>query len=308
MKNLFAAAAFLAVGTVGAQELKYGDLNYFYKKGQLDAGVVIDLINDKQVADLGTNKFKVYSFGYIGSAKATYGLMDKLNVFAQTEYAYEFNSDNGAGGRSFNSDGVRNVGVGADYRIYNQNDHLFNLDVGAVVRVATEDAIRGTNIGAFKDGNFAEVSDSVELRLKAGRKWDLANEVFLLAGVIYNGEGSAIQRGATDASIDYDSSIDYKLSANYQWRPVNEFMTGFGVGATYFGDRETNSANILFKGTQESHLDLNFNFAAKYLVTDHMIVSLNIMNARLADYDNAGISMVQRHSFVYGFGVNYLFD
>lgn len=310
MKNLFAAAALLAVGTVGAQELKYGDLNYFYKQGQLDAGIAVNMLHEKQVADIGANQFKLYSLGYIGSVKATYGVMDKVNAFVQTEYAYELNTDDGNGGRSFNSDGVRNVGLGADYRLFNQNDHMFNLDVGAVVKAPTEDATRGVNVGSFKDGNYADAGNSVELHAKAGRKWDLANEVFFLAGVVYNMDGDVKQyTGSGPTQIDYDSSIDYKLSANYQWRPVNTFMVGFGAGATYFGEKEVRSPNLTFDGTQGSHLDFNFNFVAKYLVTDHMIVSFNMMNTRLADYDvSTQIEGTKRTSYGYGLGVNYLFE
>lgn len=310
MKILFAAAALLAVGTVSAQELKYGDLNYFYKKGQLDAGVAVDMLHEGQRI----NNAKFYSLGYIGSAKATYGVMDSVNAFVQTEYAYELNTDNGdSKSRSFNSDGVRNISLGADYRLYNQNAHLFNLDVGAVVKAPIEDAVRGNYVGGIQDGNYADSSNTVEVHARAGRKWDLANEVFFLAGIVYNMDGELTQKesGAADTQIDYDSSIDYKLSANYQWRPVNTFMTGFGIGATYFGEKKasTSPSNPKFNGTQESHLDFNFTFAAKYLVTDHMIVSLNMMNSVLADYDvSAQIESTKRTSYGYSFGVNYLFE
>lgn len=312
MKNLFAAAALMAVGTVGAQELKYGDLNYFFKKGQLDAGVALNMDHGKQVAELGAQKFKLYSMGYIANVKATYGVFDKLNVFAQTQYAYELNTDDGADGRSFNSDGIRNVGVGADYRFFNQNDHLFNFDLGAVVKFPIEDAVRGVNIGAVKDGNFADPSNTIELNAKAGRKWDLANEVFFLASVVYNLDSVNDYKqktGGGDSSVDFDSSIDYKLTANYQWRPVNTFMVGFGAGATLVGEKKAISSNINFDGTQESHVDLNFNFLAKYLVTDHMILTFNLYNSRLADYEvSSQVESTKRTSYGYGLGVNYLFE
>src|SRR5690606_31038317 len=97
--------------------------------------------------------------GVILSTQLAYAFTDQFNAFVGLEYAYdrEFENKTDAKTTDYTSDGLANPALGVNYRLLNQNDSRYNLDLGAVARINIEDAEDGDAVpGNSKDGNFAE--------------------------------------------------------------------------------------------------------------------------------------------------------
>jgi len=83
----------------------------------------------------------------------------------------------------------------------------------------------------------------------------------------------------------------------------------FGLTGTRVGEVEGNDESEDF--TITDHLDYQFSFNAKYLVTDSMIAKFIFTQDNRSDFDyeaNSGDSEVdKRHALQYGLGVDFLF-
>jgi hypothetical protein len=311
MRKLIAVAAVLAFTSAhAAEELKFGDVNYFLKQGQL--GVTAD-VNQTFLKEkvLGT---KLVTRGYNIDTNFAYAINDRLNAFVGLQYAYDKKTgDNNSGtDGKYYSDGLANPALGVNYRLQNQNEAMYNVDFGAVVRFGLEDAEKGTSTGQDKnDGNNATGSNSLELNARMGRKWNEANEWQLAVGGVYNMAGDyTINDAAGDIDVDTDASYDLFLRATYQYRPVNEFMVLLSAQATQVGavDGDIDGGGKL---NRDTHVDVDLRFTAKYLITDNVIGKFNYGAARLQPYDvktAAGTDSVnQRMSNFFGLGVDLLF-
>lgn len=318
MRKLIAVAAVLAVTSAhAAEELKFGDVNYFLKQGQVGAtaDVTQTHLNEKV---LGT-KYVTKSVNV--DANVAYAFTDKLNAFVGLQYAYDKEvkdvtnkqaNGNYTNGRYY-EDGLANPAVGVNYRFQNQNEAMYNVDFGAVARINIEDAERGDSAGEDKnDGNHAVGNNSLELNARMGRKWNEANEWQLAVGGVYNMDGDYTINGVGgDTDIDTDASFDLFIKGTYQYRPVNEFMVLISAQATQVGAQDGDISGGGGKLDKDSHIDMDLRFTAKYLITDNLIGKFNYGAARLQEYDvkTAGgtDSVNQRRSNFFGLGVDLLF-
>ena len=307
MKKMIAVAGLLAVAAAAnAQELKFGDVNYFLKQSQQN--VTFDIA---QTYYRSSNKADttVETRGVLFSTTYSYAFADNLNAFIGLEYAYDRNSEdktdaNNPKLNSYDSDGLNNPALGLNYRLLNQGTSRYNVDFGAIARIKLQDAERGTLGG--KDGNFTDPRSSLELNARMGRKWNEANEWQLAVGAQYFMDGEFDQKLAAGGKtkIDQDSSTDFFVRGTYQYRPVNEFMMLLSAQATRVAeiDGDINS---------DEHLDMDFNFTAKYLITSTFIAKFNYGQSHNSDYDvkAAGVKDEQRkrHENTFGLGVDFLF-
>lgn len=309
MKKFLAVAAILAVTSANAEELKFGDLNYFLKQGQFN--VAADFIvnnetarqNEAEDVDV-DNYFLNTNFGYAltDSFNLTFGLDAVL--MGETEID---------DGESADTMGLQNPKFGANFRLLNQKDSGLNLDFGAVAKVKLID--REVATGNDDDGNmlnpalsnYAEPRNTLALTARLGKKWNEANEFYLVAGADYHMDGEYELLGnEDDADVDFDSSIDYKLGGFYQYRPVYEFMMTFGLTATRVSDADVEVDNNDF--TFEEHMDYQFSFDAKYLVSEAIIAKFIFKHDKRDDIDiDGGEDLDKRRSVQYGFGVDFLF-
>jgi hypothetical protein len=183
-----------------------------------------------------------------------------------------------------------------------------NIDFGALINVRLMDAEYGYN---GKDGGFNKGNHSVELNTRLGHKWNEANEWQVIAGYVYNTAGEFTQNTAGgDNDVDTDASHDFYLKALYQYRPVQEFMMTVSGTARRIGEVESDDNNNN-EYTDESHIDYNFGFSAKYLITENFIGRFNYGLNRLEEYDREvnGTDSEQKNRFMntYGFGIDWLF-
>lgn len=307
MRKMIVAAAVLAVTSAhAAEELKFGDVNYFFKAGEINALANFNSAYQKEKVISTMQETR----GYIFETQLTYGVSDQLNVFLGLDYAYDLQTEI-SGNPDIDSDGLANPILGANYRLMNQSATAYNVDVGAVAKINIEDAENGSSSpGVSDDGNFAEGRSSLELNAKIGRKWNEANEWQLATGVNYFKDGESTDVGSPDVDVDEDSSIDMYLRATYQYRPVNEIMFLVSAQATQVGEAETEDDNNV-KTTVDSHMNMDFRFTTKYLVTDSTIVKFNYGMSRNADVDvkSGGTSdeVSNRRENFWGFGVDFLF-
>jgi hypothetical protein len=308
MKKFLAVAAVLAVTSVNAEEVKFGDLNYFLKQGQFNVGVDA-IVNNETSRVGGTAETEVD--GYFLNTQFGYALTDSLNVTVGVNYLYDGETEVNKGASADDS-GIQNPKFGANYRLMKQSDAGFNFDVGAVATLNVIDREVGT---VDKEGNnqnplysnYADPRSSLDLNARLGNKWNEANEYYFLAGIAYHMDGEYEQLEGD--MVDMDSSVDFKLGAFYQYRPVNEFMITLGLSGTRVGEVDGNDESEDF--TITDHLDYQFSFNAKYLVTDAMIAKFIFTQGNRSDFDyeaNSGDSEVdQRHALQYGLGVDFLF-
>jgi len=306
MKKIVIASLMLVSVSSSAQELKFGDLNYLYQKGQFNVGADTNFTSNEFTLS-GTKK---KTEGFELNTRLTYGLSEKLNAFVGLEYQWldvDVKGDSGYG-----QHGLRNPLAGVLFRMMGQEDSSVNFDLGLLGRLRVEDAKSGDITSHNpKDGNASNGRNSVDLYARLGSKWNIANEWQLVAGVTHNtsGDYDQLHGGSSSTSVDVDSSTDYFLRAFYQWRPVNEFMMNFGAAATEVSDVETKSAGV--KSTLEKHLDVDFTFVAKFLVTDNFLVRFNYLQGLHQQYDvsSAGSSskLSGRHYQLIGLGADYLF-
>lgn len=311
MRNMIAVAALLVATTAGAaEELKFGDVNYFLKTGEFNLTGDVTQTYEKNKFDGTTLETR----GLLFSTQLAYAYNSQFNVFLGLDYAWDRETEDKttAANADFSSDGLANPTVGVNYRLMNQNDSRYNVDFGAIARINIEDAERGDSAGQnSKDGNFADSRSSLELNARTGRKWNIANEWQLAAGLVYFTEGeTTVNDVGGKTELDDDSSYDVYLRATYQYRPVNEFMMLLSAQATQVGETES---DIKGGGSvkADAHLDLDFRFTAKYLIMDNFIAKFNYGMSRNADYDVkvAGTKqeLEKRRESFFGLGVDFLF-
>lgn len=307
MRRMIATAMLLVAGTAqSAEQLKFGDVNYFLQQGQFNLLADVNSSYEKQKYQ----NVALEARGVILSTQLAYAFTDEFNAFVGLQYAYdrEFENKTDSKVTDYTSDGLANPAFGINYRYLNQNDSRYNFDLGAVARINIEDAEDGSSVaGNSKDGNFAESRSSLEVNARLGRKFDIANEWQLAAGAVYFTDGEKTVNGiAGDIKSDEESSIDFFLRATYQYRPVNEFMMLLSAQATRIGEMEED-----VKGggslTHDSHIDLEFRFTAKYLITDNFIAKFNYGQARNSSYDIENNKVKNRRANFFGLGVDFLF-
>jgi hypothetical protein len=313
MKLLIGFMVLGFVSAAQAQDLKFGDLNYFLKSGQINAGADLSIGNESLKRE---NTGDVRVNGYFADAKVAYGVLDNLTGFVKLQYQYEVDTELKTGSGSFDTTGLQNPEFGANYRLLNQSSFGYNVDFGAVVGLKLMDRKAGS-LTSQEDGDLldpalstrGEPRHKVELNGRLGKKWNEANEFSILAGVIYHQETDYEDKGNNgDATIE--SSMDLKAGGYYQYRPVNEFMLGLGLTGIYVGEAKgKNGAKV--KATATSHFDFQASFDAKYLVTEALIVKFMMNQDRRSDFEfqtNSGDSNIEkRKSFNYGLGIDYLF-
>lgn len=305
MKKAIALAAVLIASSAQATSgLDFGDLNYFLKAGQFNLTSNFNVVTAENT-DEGSGE-KSETNGFVLDNRFGYGVADNINAFVGLDYAPKLETELPGSPDSQNG-GLSNPYFGANYRLMNQKDGAINLDFGAVARVRFMDAEIGTD---GEDGTFNRGNHSLELNSSIGRKWNEANEWRLTASVIQQLDGEVeVKTASGDADVDTSSSTDFSLLAAYQYRPVQEFMMTVSAQALRVGETEVKSSGI--KGTDEAHLDFNFGFSAKYLITESFIARFNYGQSRLAEYDTetAGVDSEQkdRHALFYGFGIDWLF-
>ncbi|WP_408097948.1 hypothetical protein ACJVC5_03220 [Peredibacter sp. HCB2-198] len=306
MKRMIAVAGLLVVSAASAQELKFGDVNFFLKEHQQN--LTLDIFQTYYKSENKANQ-TTETRGNLFSATYAYAFSNSINAFLGLDYIINnqtedrTNTDASLNQNSFYSNGLANPAVGLNYRLLNQNSSRYNVDFGFIAKINVQDAEKGSLGPGPKNGNYANGRNSYELNARTGRKWNEANEWQLAAGFIYNQEGDYKQRSAGgDTTIDEDSSQDIYLRATYQYRPVNEFMTLISAQATRVGEID--------KDIQaDDHVDLDFRFIAKYLITESFIAKFHYGMSRNSDYDTldgAGEEVKRRENF-FGLGADFLF-
>ncbi len=311
MRKLIAVAAVLAITSAhAAEELKFGDVNYFLKQGQKNVTADISQTFYKQNDKNQTPATKTVTRGYLLDTTLGYAFTDRLNAFVGLSYAYDLKTDDKTttSNGKFYSDGLANPAVGLNFRLQNQNEAMYNVDFGAVARINVQDSEKGSSVGQSKeDGNFADGRNSLELNARMGRKWNEANEWQLAVGGIYHQDGeTTLNASAGDTDIDEDSSYDLFLRATYQYRPVNEFMVLTSLQATQVGERDIKPQGAS-KDTLDAHTNFDFKFTAKYLVTDNVIGKFNWGVSHLGKIETKNETITNRLQNFFGFGVDYLF-
>lgn len=310
MKRILAAAAMLAVCSANASDVKFGDLNYFLKQSQFNLTADVNIEREAN----GPVSSKDVVHGQYLDTKFGYGIMDNLNVFIALSYNFDAEVDPSGEGRH-QADGLQNPNFGANFRVMNQGNSGFNLDVGAVVHWNLQELEVGDSAD---EGNTVDpvlsdrtqVRKNIELNARLGNKWNEANEFYLLAGIVHNleSEYKDISNGTKD-DVTYESSTDFKLGANYQYRPVNEFMMTVGITATKYSEFDAELGNS--DAEVDGHLDFDFDFVAKYLVQENIIVKFNYQQGRNSDYDvmvgTTKQEIEKRREHLWGFGVDWLF-
>ena len=294
MKRFLAVSAILAATSAQAVELKFGDLNYFFKQNQANIGVDVST----STYQYRTGGAKIEKEGYVAQTHVNVGFTDDLYLSLDVDYDWKMKTK--GAGRSFHEDGFTSPRLGVNYRLLKQDNTGFNLDFGGFYRLASlKEATRGAN---GRDGNASNARDAAEANVRLGKKWNEANEFYVLAGLIHNLEGEYDVKGG--AKVDQDSSTDYYVGAFYQYRPVNEFMLRIGGTATKIAEIK-NDNGTKFKTTD--HLDMRFTFNAKYLLTESMIANFNYAQSNLQDYKEDGVKVNRRHGHQFGVGVDFLF-
>jgi len=310
MKKFLAVAAVLAVSSVNAQDVKFGDLNYFIKQSQVNLSSDFSLNREETRFNDEANEIE----GYVSSTKLAFGLMDNLNVFLGLNYLYDMERHFPAGSNS-SIDGLQNPILGANFRLMNQANSGFNLDLGATVdynlmdyEVAAQSKENGNTVSrAFS--HYGDPRNSLELNARLGKKWNEANEFYVVSALTYNMDGETEDKVVGD-DVEFDSSIDLALGAFYQYRPVNEFMMTLGLSATRNGEVEGETMGDDF--TSDDHIDYTFSFAAKYLITESFIAKFNFSQDKRSDYDvefdAGGTNKYERRTGnQFGLGVDFLF-
>lgn len=302
-KAIALAAALLASSAQASSGLDFGDLNYFLKAGQFNLTSNISVV-DEEVQPEGDPR--VQTRGYVVDNRFGYGFADNLNAFVGLDFAFQYEFQQKGSADSDNG-GLSNPYVGVTYRLMNQNDSAFNLDFGVLGRIRLMDAEAG--LGG-KDGTFNRGNHALELNSSIGQKWNEANEWRLTAAVIQNFEGEVeVNTAGGSDDADTTASTDLSLLAAYQYRPVQEFMMAVSLQALRVGESEFEFTNG--DVTDEAHLDFNFRFSAKYLITENFIAKFNYGQSFLSEYDqeSGGSTTEQRkrRSNFYGLGIDWLF-
>ena len=311
MKKLIVAAAVWGVSSVyAAQELKFGDVNYFLKEGQFNLSADLSSTYYKETIE---NSDTLQTRGYLFETRYGYGVNDQLNIYLGLDYAYdrEVQNKTTASDSDYSQDGLGNPILGANYRLMSQNDSLFNFDLGVVGKFSVQDAEIGDADGQeANDGNFSSGRNSFEVNARMGSRWDIANEWQLAVGAVqYTSGEETILATSGDVDEEIDSSMDFYLKATYQYRPVNEFMMALTAQATQVGEvsGDVGTSEVV----DDAHLDMDFVFRAKYLITDSFIANFHYGMSRNANYDRDTDGVMneikKRRENFYGLGVDFLF-
>lgn len=305
MKKNLAILALALSPVVHAEELFFGDTNYFLKAKQINLTANMDMTSNQSRIGTGSD---IETEGYLAGSRLAYAFTDQFNIFLLADYSYDMEVT--GGDRTYQQDGLNNPGFGANYRLLSQNDSLFNLDFGAISKVGIEDQEIGS-ADPNKDGNAANGRDSLELNTRIGKKWNIANEWQLAGGVVYNHEGEYSQLGSSTEKYDVDSSMDLYLKATYQYRPVHEFMFAFSALGTRVGELNSKNKSTTAKSSEDAHIDYDFLFNAKYLITDNFIFKFNYGQGMNPDYDmkdeGTSTERLRRRESLIGLGVDFLF-
>lgn len=313
MRKILAAAALLAVTTAhSAEELKFGDLNYFLKQGQFNVAADATSTFDKESVEGGNT---METRGNTFDTRFAYGINDKMNVFVGLAYAYDREVENltTTGDSAYSQDGLANPAIGFNFRLKDQSSSDFNLDFGAVARINVQDAQSGSAEGSnTKDGNFANGRSSLELNTRLGKKWNEANEWQFSAGVIYNHDGEYTSKSVDgNEDVELDKSFDIYAKIAYQYRPVETFMMGLSLQAIRIGDLDGEFKKSKVDTEQDAHIDFDLRFEAKYLITDNFIANFHYGYGRNSNYDakvaGQSFEIKSRRENYFGLGVDFLF-
>lgn len=285
MKKLVLAAVVLASASANAEEIKFGDLNYFLKSNQYQFSADVNQsVTRNKIAGVAIEEEGVET-----TAALTYGLFDNLNVFVQLGYNLAFDTHNESSKETTSTSGLRNPALGATYRLVNPSNGGYVVDFGAKAAIRVQDA---------KEDNSASPRHSLDLFGRIGRKYNEANEMQLTAGVVHFFDGEAKDKGVKE---DHDSSNDIYVRVAYQWRPVNEFMMATAIQGTRVGEYKIENTKL------DAHTDFDIFFNAKYLVDTNMIVRFNYQFGRYSEFDLGASSVDMRRHQKFGLGVDYLF-
>jgi hypothetical protein len=319
MRKMLVVLALMSAISAQAEQIKFGDINYFLKDGQFTLGADVNSTYAKSKTY--NNGEVLETRGVLFQTRFGYGITERFNAFLGLDYAYDRQVEQKAATpprNAFSQDGLANPAVGLNYRLFNQKELFANLDFGIVGRINIEDAevgISEVGSGNQKDGNFANGRSSVEFNVRLGQKWNEANEWQIAAGVVSHLSGETTYRRNfpnNDLVVEEYSSEDYFLRASYQYRPVNEFMILLTAQATQVGGVNGIDNDIMeMAWERKSHVDLLFGFTAKYLITSNFIANFNYHLYRNADYDIvvAGVNdeLKERRQNFFGLGVDFLF-
>jgi hypothetical protein len=299
MMKKFLVLGLLAT-SVSAQDVKFGDLNYFLKAGELNLRSDFDLVREE--TKLNQNRYEVE--GYLSRNRLAWGLGYDVVAYVGLNFIYQMDTRVLGEGSSQNS-GLLNPVLGADYRLMDQKSG-FNLDLGVV---ADFNVIDSEVADDYKDnGNqtrsdfshFGDPRSSLGVNARLGRKWNEANEWYALGGVSYNFAG---EQRVQNTDVELGESVDFVLGGFYQYRPVNEFMMTLGAVGTRYGVIDTKNV-----GETTSFVDVELSFNAKYLVTDAFIVKFNFTQDRRGEFkikDKSEYDSRRGNSF--GMGIDLLF-
>jgi hypothetical protein len=313
MRKMIAALAVMSVSSVyAAEELKFGDVNYFLKQGQFNLAVDANATYYRETPK-GTDTKETRS--YLFETRYGYAYSDQLNFYLGLDYAYDAKVTNRTttSNSAYYQSGLANPTLGANYRLYSQNTWLYNVDFGAVAKINVQDSKLGSSTGNnSEDGTNANPRSSIELNARMGRKWNEANEWQLAGGLVYNNSGDftfLATDGNPDTDATTDSSMDLFLRATYQYRPVNEFMMALSAQATRVGEvtGKFGTSDL----TQDAHVDMDFVYRAKYLILDNLIANFHYGMSRNQnvgqEIGNVNFDLKQRRENFYGIGVDFLF-
>ena len=311
MKKILAVGAVtLAVTSAHANNVKFGDLNYFLKQGQINIKSDLDLSREETRQDGVRTEVE----GYVSRNRFAFVLMDNIPGFVGFNYLYEMDTQT-TGVATSENNGLQNPILGVDLRVLNQTTSGLNLDVGAVVDynlMDSEVAAPNKDNGNQPSASLSECGDPrspIGVNARIGNKWNEANEWYALAAAMYHLSGEQ-RKMDDDSDLELDASLDLKLGAFYQYRPVNEFMMTLGLTATRFGATEGESGGVDLE--TESFIDYHFTFNAKYLITESFIAKFNYSQDRRGEYDlerkgQGDSEITRRRGNSFGVGIDWLF-
>jgi hypothetical protein len=311
MKKMIAMIAIIGTPSIYAQQIKFGDINYFLKEGQFNVMADASTTYYKETTQ---NADTLETRGSLLETQFGYGINDQLNLYIGLDYAFNNIVENKktTANSDFSQNGLANPMISGNYRLMNQKDSLLNLDFGAVAKVNVQDAESGESLGnSSENGNYANGRSSMELNARIGRKWDEANEWQLAGGLIYNhdGEKTNLSTDGNHENVDVDSSTDFFVKASYQYSPIDEFLLSLSAKATRLSEIDSKSAT--FSSTDKSHYDMDFVFRAKYLITDTFIANFHYGMSRNENYDRdfngSDIEIKKRRENYFGVGIDLLF-
>lgn len=307
MKKLFVAVALVSMASAhAAQEVKFGDLNYLIEQGRSNLALQVESRSyEENLAGTTTERE-----GFYADALYTYGVSDRLNLYAGLSYQYDVKtkSETVPTDSHFTNDGLTNPVVGGIIRLLDQGTSGFNGDLGVTARINVMDEERGDASGPdSKDGNAADGRHSVDLFGRLGNKWNEANEWQLVAGALHHFEGEYDQHaaGGGKTTVDVDASTDFYVRAAYQYRPVNEWMMALIAQATRVGERTEETGGV--DSDFDEHLDYDFTFRAQYLITENFIANFTYGQTLYPDYDVDTAEVKRRMGSRWGLGLSWLF-